>query len=301
MRSYLLPSLLLLTVAACGGEPENVGGTDLGPSEVNENRAASEDRTTSSGLTLTAAIDHPARDPDDRARDRFRHPVETLEFFTVVPDTTIMEIWPGGGWYSDILVPYISENGGTYIAALSAAGDRAEKAEAFRNDYPDHTVEVTVFGKDTGPLATASSVDQILTFRNAHNWVDGGYAEKAFADFFDALKPGGTLGLVDHRLPSEADPAQEQGTGYLKEETVIDLAEAAGFTLIARSNINANPLDTADHPFGVWTLPPVSRTEARDGSVPEGFDPQIYLAIGESDRMTILFAKPITADGPLLE
>ena len=157
-------------------------------------------------------------------------------------------------------------------------------------DYGD--VQLTVFSREAETVAPDGSADMVLTFRNVHNWKMSGYAEESFEKFHAALKPGGTLGVVEHRLQEDADVSLERTSGYLKESTVIALAEAAGFELLEKSEINANPDDTADHPFGVWTLPPTSRTADRNGNAPDGFDAARYLAIGESDRMTLKFVKP---------
>ena len=145
-----------------------------------------------------------------------------------------------------------------------------------------------------GPLGEPESVDAVLTFRNIHNWMGGDHADKFFVDAFNVLKPGGVLGVVEHRLPSAMEQDPSAPSGYVHEDYVIALAEAAGFELEASSEINANPADTADHPFGVWTLPPVSRAADGDGNTPDDFDPQKYLDIGESDRMTLKFVKPAT-------
>jgi predicted methyltransferase len=237
----------------------------------------------------------------DRARDLYRHPEASLLFWGLRPGQTVIEVQPGGGWWTDILAPYLAQTGGRYIAAgadlhnpaLSerARKDRAAfeaKYEGDRKLYGD--VSVVGFGPVSGPLAPPASVDLILVSREAHNWVRNGFIKKAFADFYAALKPGGVLAIEEHRAPDGADPAK--GDGYIPEAYVIGQAVQAGLVLSARSDINANPKDTKDHPFGVWTLPPTRR------SAPEGqpgnpdFDHSKYDAIGESDRMTLRFVKP---------
>ncbi|MEM9421591.1 MAG: hypothetical protein AAF986_03640 [Pseudomonadota bacterium] len=259
-------------------------------------------------ISLADVLADPRR-KDRAARDAFRHPQETLDFFGLTPDMTVVEVWPGGGWYTDILAPYQAAGGGKFIAAGfdPESGEYfAKRTKAFTEKYVSEPevfgdIEVSVLSKDSPSVASAGTVDLVLTFRNVHNWAYNGFADKAFADFYAALKPGGVLGVVEHRLPEEADIAMEQDSGYMKVSSVVALATAAGFELVAQSEVNANPQDTSDHPFGVWTLPPSSRTESRDGSVPEGFDPEAYKAIGESDRMTLKFVKPLTADGALLQ
>ena len=255
---------------------------------------------------LAGVLADPRRG-EGSARDGARNPAETLRFFGIEPDMTVIEVWPGGGWYTDVLAPYLAESG-TYIAAgfdPETNDYMRERVAAFEEKYADEdqygNVQMAVLSPQSGPLAEEGSADMVLTFRNVHNWIMGGFEEKAFADFYAALKPGGILGVVEHRLPEEADAEMERTSGYVKESTVIALAEAAGFELAERSEINANPADDADHPFGVWTLPPSSRTEDRDGNAPEGFDADAYAAIGESDRMTLRFVKPLGADGALME
>ena len=239
---------------------------------------------------------------DAMARDRFRRPAETLTFFGVEPDMTVVEVYPGGGYYTDILAPYLAEGGRYYAVANERPGNADGTRERFSDQDRYGRVRVATLGGERGLSGIPEgSADMVLTFRNVHNFTMAGFGEQAFQGFYDALKPGGILGVVEHRLPEDADDAMMDTSGYMKQSRVIELAEAAGFELAEASELNANPDDTADHPFGVWTLPPVSRTEGRDGSVPEGFDAERYRAIGESDRMTLRFVKPIGADGALLE
>lgn len=233
-------------------------------------------------------------------RDEWRHPEATLTFFGVKPDMTVVEIWPGGGWYTSVLGPYLRQGGGKLYAAGPdpAASDYAANSVAKFTDvfiaHPDiyGDIELTVADARSEAIAPAESADVVLTFRNIHNWMHGGYADKMFKNAYAALKPGGVLGVVEHRLPSAAEQDPHAGSGYVQEALVLKLAEEAGFELAGSSEINANPADTADHPFGVWTLPPVSRTQDSDGAAPQGFDPAVYKAIGESDRMTLKFVKP---------
>ncbi|MEM7766108.1 MAG: hypothetical protein AAF253_01310 [Pseudomonadota bacterium] len=227
----------------------------------------------------------------------------------------MIELWPGGGWYTSILAPYLATGDGRLVAAhfdpdayQSEPRARIEARIAeFAARYerrPDlfGTVQMGAFSGRSGQLVARESADVVLTFRNLHNWMAGGYADKAFADAFAALKPGGILGVVEHRLPSSSTQDPLAMTGYVHEDYVKAAAERAGFAFVASSEINANPRDNADHPFGVWTLPPNSRTQDRDGQQPEEFDPAVFVTIGESDRMTLKFQKPL-ANGtvPLLE
>jgi predicted methyltransferase len=238
---------------------------------------------------LTAAVASSHRDPANSARDGARHPAASLAFWGLKPGQTVIEISPGGGYWSEILAPYARATGGRYIAATGKPNARLPAKFADKAVYGD--VHYTVFGKTSGALVPQGSADLILTARNVHNWMGGGFDQKAFTDFYAALKPGGILALEEHR----ADPKPMlpgASNGYVSTAHVVALAEKAGFRLEARSEINANPKDTKDHPFGVWTLPP-TRQSAPDGKAPApGFDRAKYDAIGESDRMTLRFRKP---------
>lgn len=244
---------------------------------------------------LAAAIDGPHRSAEDKARDTWRHPAETLSFFGVEPDMTVVEVWPGGGWYTRILAPYLKSGGGTYIAAHvdpTSSERSAQAVNRFAEEFADPaifgTVKVTALG--AGDIAPEGSADVVLTFRNVHNWLGNDSAEGNFQAFFKALKPGGVLGVVEHRASEDAP--DDRSTGYVKESTVRALAEAAGFEFVEASEINANPNDTKDHPYGVWTLPPVRRSAAAQGQEDPEFDRAHYDSIGESDRMTLKFKKP---------
>jgi predicted methyltransferase len=255
-------------------------------------------------LTLADVVASDRRSAEEKARDVWRHPVETLEFFGVTPDMKVVEIWPGGGWYTNILAPWLASGGGTLVAAgfdpstIENPEQRARteaRIEEFKTNYskPEFgTIEHSAFSAASGPLTEEGTADVVLTFRNIHNWMAGGYAEKFFADAYAALKPGGVLGVVEHRLPSTQAQDPKATSGYVHEDYVKAMAAAAGFEFVEASEINANPADTADHPFGVWTLPPVSATADREGKTVEGFDAEKYKAIGESDRMTLKFRKP---------
>jgi predicted methyltransferase len=242
----------------------------------------------------------------DPQRDLWRRPVQTLRFFGLRPTDSVIEIWPGGGWYSAILGPFLKSGGGRLTAALldPPPGDSyaGRINEAYRNRFvaqPDlyGAISTVLFGPLTGPLAPAETVDAIYTFRNVHNWMAEEWVEKAFADFFQALKPGGVLGVEEHRAApgGEQDPLAR--TGYVQEQYVIRLALEAGFELLDTAEINANPRDTKDHPFGVWTLPPVRLTAPMGRPANPAFDRRRFDAIGESDRMTLRFRKPPPVSG----
>ena len=241
---------------------------------------------------LKAAVAATTRTPANTARDRYRHPVETLQFFGVRPSDTVVEIWPGGGWYTEILAPYLAAGGGKLVLASPEwgrnginklkAADPALYGPLVVADFP-------MFDGKSAEIAP-NSADVVLTFRNVHNWRMGyhrddkqDYSAEVFRQMFAMLKPGGVLGIVDHRLPESASDERERKSGYIKTSTVRRLAEAAGFRLAAMSEINANPKDSADWPDGVWTLPPSLRLKDKDR--------EKYLAIGESDRMTLKFVK----------
>ncbi len=238
---------------------------------------------------LQAAIDAPGRDAANRARDGYRHPLQTLQFFDVKPSQTVIEITPGGGWYSEILAPYLNA-GGHYIGAVPAAAADSKgglRNTAFRDKLTGNTASAnaTLVELDAkAPVLAADSADVVLTFRNVHNWVAAGNADAYFRAFFAALKPGGVLGVVDHRAKPGTDLEAMKSSGYLTEALVTRYATDAGFVLVASSEVNANAKDDANHPNGVWTLPPVNRHDAADDAK--------YKAIGESDRMTLRFRKP---------
>ena len=244
--------------------------------------------------TLNDLLEGSHRTSEERSRDIYRHPVETLQFFDVQPDMTVVEIWPGaGGWYTSLLAPYLYEKGTFYAAQFPEDSDIAfyrrsvtrfkEKLAAHPGVY-DHVRITALYPPAYTTIAPAGTADRVLTFRNVHNWAKSGKAEAVFASFYAALKPGGILGVVEHRAP-EVRPFERQiETGYMSEGYVIELAGKAGFKLLDRSEINANPKDQANHPAGVWSLPPTLRQEDQDR--------EKYLAIGESDRMTLKFIKP---------
>ncbi|WP_439864223.1 class I SAM-dependent methyltransferase [Pseudomonas antarctica] len=231
------------------------------------------------------------RDPANSARDGYRHPQQTLEFFGLGARQRVIEITPGGGWYSEVLAPLLKDHG-RYIAAVQAASSSAYAATSEANLKKKFAADPARYGKaevvEFDPKAPVfgkpDSVDAVLTFRNVHNWVDAGTAQATFSAFYTVLKPGGVLGVEDHRAKDGADLEAIKNSGYLTTAQVVKLATDAGFKLAGQSEVNANPKDTKDYPGGVWTLPPSLKLGEQDKAR--------YLAIGESDRMTLRFVKP---------
>ena len=240
---------------------------------------------------LTAAIAASSRAPENSSRDGARHPQASLEFWGLKPGQTVVEISPGGGYWSEILAPYAKATGGKYFVAMGKPDARLPAKFADKSVYGD--IHYTVFSKDSGPLAAPGSADIVITARNIHNWIwETGEVDKAMKDFYAVLKPGGILAVEEHRADPKPDTDGSK-SGYVATQHVIDLAAKAGFKLEAKSEINANPKDTKDHPFGVWTLPPSRQSSAgKDQPTPPGFSRAKYDAIGESDRMTLRFRKP---------
>jgi predicted methyltransferase len=246
-------------------------------------------------LLLELAITGNHREAKNVARDVYRHPKETLLFFGLKPGMTVVEIWPGGGWYTEILAPVLRDKGKLYEASfavqLKAAPDLRREIErdfrkklAQRPEIYDRIIHTELQVPEYTAIAPRGSADLVLTFRNVHNWAKDGSADAAFKAFYDVLKPGGILGVSDHRAKPGTPFEDMIHSGYVTEDYVIELARRADFKLAAKSEINANPKDTKDHPKGVWTLPPTLRLGDRDR--------EKYLAIGESDRMTLKFLKP---------
>ena len=242
--------------------------------------------------TLQAAVKSDKRTPANVLRDRYRHPAETLAFFGVKPTDTVVEIWPGGGWYTEILAPYLAAKGTYYATALADKGHDGVRKLMAADAARYGKIKLATFPAFDGAAGgvPAGTADVVLTFRNVHNWQMGyqrekvAYAQEAFDQAFKMLKPGGTFGVVDHRLPENADGAREKTSGYAKVSSVKAMAAKAGFRLAGSSEVNANPKDTADWANGVWTLPPSLALKDVDRAK--------YVAIGESDRMTLKFTKP---------
>jgi predicted methyltransferase len=237
-----------------------------------------------------AAIANPARSEANKARDKYRHPAETLTYFGIKPTMTVVEIAPSAGWYTEILAPFLNEKGQYIGAAGNPATSEAAAAgvKKFKDklaaDPATNKAKVSAFGKGSYDIAPAGSADAVLTFRNVHNWHMAGFDAEAFKAFYSALKPGGILGIEEHRLPEGKPDELMKTSGYMKTSYVRKLAEAAGFKYVGSSEINANPKDTKDYPKGVWTLPP--------NFAEKDVDKAKYAAIGESDRMTLKFVKP---------
>ncbi len=279
MRRSLLALMLPLALVACAST------ADTGAPMV----------TNATGAALDEAIAGSWRGADNRARDVWRHPKETLSFFMVRPDQTVIEITPGGGWYSEILAPYLRADGRYVAAVIDPAGESNERARDYyakgRSELQAKfaadparfdRVQLVGFNSKAPVLGAPGSADVVLTFRNVHNWRSAGNAEAMFRAFFDVLRPGGVLGVVEHR--ANADLPATDKSGYVGQAQVIAMAQAAGFVLDGASEVNANPRDTKDHPNGVWMLPPANRHAPADADR--------YKAIGESDRMTLRFVKP---------
>lgn len=237
----------------------------------------------------------PHRAPGNAARNRFRHPQQTLTFLGLDPSMTVVEVWPSGGWYTEILAPVLRENGKYYAAGFALTAKRTpawrkkvqqdfEAKLAADPELYDKVVVTELSIPERTEMAPPGTADMVLTFRNVHNWMKGDYAPAMFEAMFAALKPRGVLGVVEHRALKGTSRAQMVQSGYVTEAHVKKLAKDAGFRLVERSEINANPKDTANHPAGVWTLPPTLRLGEKDRAK--------FVAIGESDRMTLRFVKP---------
>jgi predicted methyltransferase len=239
-----------------------------------------------SDTALVEVVDGPQRAAGNKARDAWRHPIESLSFWGLKPGMTVVEIAPGGGYWSEILAPYAKLTHGRYIVAVGQPADRLPSRFGDTKIFGNFTY--SVFNASSGPLAPPGTADFVLTARNIHDWMwTPGLAEKAMSDFYKVLKPGGILAVEEHR----ADPRpmiKDARDGYVATSYIIGLARKSGFTLEAQSQINANPKDTKDYPFGVWTLPP---TRQSPKTTDPGFDRAKYDAIGESDRMTLRFRK----------
>ena len=286
----LVLGLLLATSTALAQDGSLPPGPALPPPAMDAPSASA-----ALDAALTPALAGDWRSEANRARDVYRHPRETLGFFGLRPDQTVIEIWPGGGWYAEVLAPLLNARG-HYIGAMPApSGSEGSRASTKRNNdklRATFAARPELFGKgqlieadSAAPvLGAPGSADVVLTFRNAHNWVMADRQALMFKAMFDVLKPGGTLGVVDHRARADQPAAEMKSSGYLPEAYVIQLAEAAGFMLEDKREINANPRDTKDYAEGVWTLPPTLTLGDKDR--------EKYKAIGESDRMTLRFIKP---------
>ncbi len=241
---------------------------------------------------LEAAVDSSFRSAADKARDPYRHPLQTLTFFGLKPNMTVVELWPFGGWYSEILAPYLHDRGTLYAAAMDPDSTDPEdkqynsEFQAMLAAHPQvyDKVRMTVLAKGKMQIAPDGSADLVVTFRNIHNWVWAGMEKDVMAAAFRALKPGGILGVEEHRNDDPNFVPKTPGQAYVGEQYAIDLIQSAGFRLLGQSNVNRNPKDTKDYPKGVWTLPPTYAEGDKDRAR--------YTAIGESDRFTLKFIKP---------
>ena len=290
------PKRLLVALAgfpflagACGGAETSEGVSHSAQgTEGAENSATDSPRPQApvdSGSIL-AAMDGEHRSEAHRARDAARHPKETLEFFGIEPAMTVVELWPGGGWYTEILAPYLRRQGKLRAAAPSPESRYRARFEAKLEESPsiyDQVEVVTLSPPDNIELGPAESADMVVTFRNSHNWMQQDNEEAVYRAAFEVLRPGGIFGVVQHRAPENEDGLRPE-SGYVPQSRVIQVAEGVGFVLEDSSEINGNPNDNTLHPEGVWTLPPVFRLGDQDRAQ--------YEAIGESDRMTLRFRKP---------
>lgn len=240
---------------------------------------------------LRAAVDSSARSRENKARDKYRHPLQTLTFFGIRSNMTVVELWPFGGWYTEILAPYLRDHGLLYEAAMDPASTNSEDMELnsqLKAMFAAHPklfdkVRLSVLAPGKMQIAPDGTADMVLTFRNIHNWVWAGMQKDVFAAAFRALKPGGILGVEEHRN-NDPNAVPANGQAYVGEQYAIRLIESAGFKLVGRSDVNRNPKDTKDYPKGVWTLPPTYAEGNKDRAK--------YAAIGESDRFTLKFIKP---------
>jgi predicted methyltransferase len=252
--------------------------------------------TTSTREVTAAALDNilagSQRSPENSARDRYRHPKETLLFFGIRPEMKVMEVWPEPGWYTEIIAPLVRERG-QYVAAVIAPDPDSKYVTGRLSDYQQKltanpeiygAVTVATLPTDGSDVVPAGSLDMVVTFRNIHNWMARDSAGQVFATVYRALKPGGVLGVVEHRGNAATPQDPQAKSGYVNEDYAIRLIEGQGFSLVGESQVNANPKDTKDYEQGVWTLPPTYRLGDKDR--------QKYADIGESDRFTLKFVKP---------
>ena len=252
------------------------------------------------GLTAQAVVDGSWRTQEDRARDGVRHPVESFAFWGLKPNMTVAEIRPGAGYWTDLLAPYLAAGGGKLIVTSGDPDKMTDAQKAGRDRYLKRyqdnpalfgTLEVGVFAANSDKLLAApNSVDLIISSRNFHGFVLQNIKDYALKSMFNALKPGGLVAIEQHR--GDARRPQNAASGYIRQDWVIAQMRQAGFEFVAASELNANQKDTKDHPFGVWTLPPTLQTAPSGQPANPDFDNAKYKAIGESDRMTLLFRKP---------
>jgi predicted methyltransferase len=296
LKKSLLFVVLVATHAACSSSPESPDEppVDQVASDTNptpETKAESDSKPIEELLKEAAEGEH--RSPSNIARNAHRHPVETLMFFGIQPNMTVVELWSGGGWYTEVLAPVLSQEGTLVAANFAAKDDPNHYRSKLRVKMDERIANDPVFAKvvhgtfEPGVKVDAGepgSADMVLTFRNMHSFINAGIEKEVIAEAYKVLKPGGVFGVVQHRAPDGSDPKVKAKTGYVSEAFVIELAEEVGFELEEKSEVNANPKDTTEHPEGVWTLQPSLRLGEQDK--------EKYMAIGESDRMTLKFRKP---------
>lgn len=292
MRSFILIASLACVLALAAT-------TQVGAARTKTKSAVAV--ASVAGMSLDAAVSGTWRSEGDKARDGVRHPAATLGFWGLRPTMTVVEIRPGGGYWTDLLAPYLAAGKGQLIVT---SGDPEKMTptqivgrDRFLARYKDNqalygTLNLGVFAANSDkPLAPAGSVDLIISSRNFHGFVLQNIKDYAIKSMFDALKPGGLVGIEQHR--GDARRAQNPGSGYMRQDWVISQMRKGGFEFVGASELNANPNDTKDHPFGVWTLPPTLNTAPNGQPANPEFDNTKYKAIGESDRMTLLFRKPV--------
>lgn len=287
MKNFLVVISLVFSFSSAHAADES------GRKSVAHPARASSTHATDDSVLLKQQIAGKQRSTEHKMRDKYRHPQQTLAFFDVKESMTVVEIWPGEGWYTEILAPYLRVKGKLYAAHFSADSDQPyyqKSLQAFVNKLHNQPkiygkVELTVLQPPKLlQIAPDGSADRVLTFRNIHNWMKSDQAATVFNAMYKALKPGGILGIVEHRNSPLKPQDVHALSGYVTEDYVIALARNAGFEFLEKSEINANSKDSKDYPEGVWTLPPVLKLKDKDRKK--------YLEIGESDRMTIKFIKP---------
>jgi predicted methyltransferase len=304
MRWTLAALPLALLITACGGSDAPAESTAAPAMEATAPAMAPEAPVMDMAARITAAATGAHRSAANIARNVHRHPVETLTLFELTPDATVVEVWPGGGgWYTEVLAPVLREQGRLIVADYSTTSEsayRARSAQTFADKLASDpsiydAVEVVAFEPpELVSLGEPGSADLVIIPRNYHNFISGGIQGDVLAAAYEVLRPGGVLGIIQHRSPENAPDEADARDGYVKESRVIADAAAAGFELDARGEMNANPADTADYPGGVWTLPPnfAACSEIEDDAEKAACQAP-YAAIGESDRMTLKFVKPM--------
>jgi predicted methyltransferase len=278
-------SLVLLLVSATGAFACAHKSDAPSPSASTTATAGAPAASADTEAKLRSVLAMPHRSDAERARDQYRHPVETLSFFGLRDDMNVVELWPGGGWYTEVLAPFLKDKG--HLAVTNTAkGKKYSDMLAAKPDVYGKVEQRIIDAPKSMNFGPDGSADLVVTFRNIHGWNsdDKPYDDQVYAAVYKVLKSGGVFGVEEHRAKPGADPKELKGTGYISEDWVIKRVQEAGFRFVGKSEVNANPMDTKDYPKGVWTLPPTLREGDKDKDK--------YLAIGESDRMTLKFVKP---------